>query len=579
MSKRFLCSVGAALLVAFGVCAPVSAQVCAPLDNGRLADVYYEGTLLYFDPVVEFRQMTLTISGPCEDIVKTFGPKDELSFDIREIERVTDGQYTWTLKREASIDKGVEEDLRDARFSGEEDRVWWSYFEAGKIPAGPYTDSGSFTVDRGSIIDPASGEEKESKRAGAKRGVASLLADAGTVGSLATDGADGENGLSTKQVISGDLTVYNSLCVGFDCPNSPSFSDTTIMLTENNTRIKFDDTSVGTFPRNDWEIEANSNVNGGASYLGFNDCGDSSGGGCASDLVFAVEAGARQHALYVDSGGRVGFGTSNPVLDLHVVDGDTPGLRLAQDGSSGFGPQTWDIAGNETSFFIRDATNGSTLPFRIRPGAGSNSLVIGTDGQVGVGILSPTSAIHVRRNSSSFVAGLNLENQGGDVGFRLTNDVSLVDLNIIDDEFRINFGGSPAELTLQSDGDLIITGTYTPDYVFEPDYPLMALPDLRQFIAEKGHLPNVPSDAEVKRTGRINLSKFQLTLLEKIEELTLYTLDQEDKIVGLSRQVTDRDEQIVDLRHQKEEEAKSYAALATEVEELKQLVLALSKER
>ncbi len=82
----------------------------------------------------------------------------------------------------------------------------------------------------------------------------------------------------------------------------------------------------------------------------------------------------------------VGFGTSNPVVDLHSVTGDTPPtLRLEQDGSSGFTAQTWDVAGNEAGFFIRDATNGSTLPFRILPGASSQSLVIDGDNNVGIG--------------------------------------------------------------------------------------------------------------------------------------------------------------------------------------------------
>jgi hypothetical protein len=70
----------------------------------------------------------------------------------------------------------------------------------------------------------------------------------------------------------------------------------------------------------------------------------------------------------VDDGGRVGLGTSTPVVDLHVVSGDSPTLRLEQNGSSGFTPQTWDVAGNETNFFVRDVTHSSNLPFRIRPG-------------------------------------------------------------------------------------------------------------------------------------------------------------------------------------------------------------------
>ncbi|MDX1546876.1 MAG: hypothetical protein R3247_07810, partial [Rhodothermales bacterium] len=79
---------------------------------------------------------------------------------------------------------------------------------------------------------------------------------------------------------------------------------------------------------------------------------------------------------YVEDAGRVGFGTATPVVELHSRDGDSPTLRLEQDNSSGFAPQTWDVAGNETNFFIRDVTNGSLLPFKIRPSAPTNSIVM-----------------------------------------------------------------------------------------------------------------------------------------------------------------------------------------------------------
>jgi len=65
-----------------------------------------------------------------------------------------------------------------------------------------------------------------------------------------------------------------------------------------------------------------------------------------------------------------------------MVDGNTPALRLDQDSSSGFTPQVWDVAGNEASFFIRDVTNGSTLPFRIFPGASGSALAVNADSSV-----------------------------------------------------------------------------------------------------------------------------------------------------------------------------------------------------
>ena len=186
-----------------------------------------------------------------------------------------------------------------------------------------------------------------------------------------------------------DVIISFSLAVGNDAVNGESFGFDTIRLKENNLRIHFDDTSTSaSFPRNDWRIIINDSSNGGASYFRIE---DSTGG----KNPFTIEAGAPSHSLYVEDGGRIGLGTSTPVVELHVKDGDTPTLRLEQDGSSGFTPQTWDMAGNETNFFIRDVTNGSTLPFRIKPGAPTSALTIIDSGNVGINTWSPGEKLHV----------------------------------------------------------------------------------------------------------------------------------------------------------------------------------------
>ncbi|MBA4373363.1 MAG: hypothetical protein C0402_10955 [Thermodesulfovibrio sp.] len=199
------------------------------------------------------------------------------------------------------------------------------------------------------------------------------------------------------QVIPDDLIVQGSLCVGFDCVNNESFGFDTIRLKENNTRIKFEDTSVGTFPTNDWQITANDSASGGANQFSIEDI-------TGSKVPFKVIAGAATNSLYIDSIGRIGLRTSTPVLDLHINTSNTPAVRLDQNNSGGYTAQIWDIAANEANFFIRDVTGGSRLPFRIRPGAPTSSIDISASGNVGIGTTSPEYLLDV--NGTAQIRGL-----------------------------------------------------------------------------------------------------------------------------------------------------------------------------
>jgi len=89
--------------------------------------------------------------------------------------------------------------------------------------------------------------------------------------------------------------------------------------------------------------------------------------------------------MFVASTGKLGLRTATPVLDVHINTGDTPAQRFEQNASSGFTAQTWDVAGNEANFFVRDVTGGSRLPLRIRPGAPTSSVDIGASGSVSMG--------------------------------------------------------------------------------------------------------------------------------------------------------------------------------------------------
>lgn len=274
----------------------------------------------------------------------------------------------------------------------------------------------------------------------------------------------GISAAQADQVILDDLIVDGSTCVGQDCVNGESFGFDTIRLKENNLRIGFTDTSsTSSFPSNDWQITINDSANGGANKFAIDDI---SGG----RTPFTIEAGAPSHSLYVDDGGRIGLGTSTPVVQMHMKDGNTPTTRLEQDGSSGFSAQTWDVAGNEANFFIRDATNGSTLPFRIRPGAPSSAIDIASSGNVGIGNDNPTSPLHVSTSDSS-TAMLMVEDTGASAKREMlrlenTGDWKLSFRDTADNiEWRIAtgvFGNVADTLTIGE------TTNNTPEFALEP---------------------------------------------------------------------------------------------------------------
>ena len=525
---------GIALLIF--VCAGSALAFPRPTIYGQIANTHIEDTVIFWDQFnLEYRRVTVHVTAPCGDFSRVFKSGETPFFDVAELGSEVDGAYTYDLVAEPVIDPEVEDQLQSVRGTSEEQEVVQSLWDKGMLPRGPFRQSGFFEVTRGLIVTQ-DGKEESAKLVTPNSGLEAR--SPGSTENVAGTG-EGIRNLSAAQ------TIAQSLCVGFDCPSSPTFDDTTILMMENNTRIKFDDTSTASsFPRNDWEIEANSRSNGGGSYFAIQDCGQSSQGGCVDDPLFLIEAGAPSNSIRVDNGGRVGLGTANPVVELQVVDGDTPTLRLEQDGSSGFAPQVWDIAGNETSFFIRDATNGSTLPFRIRPGADSNSLVIDTDNDVGVGTLSPSEALHVRRTDGS--AQVLVEETSGTVATRsllqLLNNggagLSLENSNS-GQEWRIDTGGADFNITLVGTGELVeldpsgnltvsgnlVTGgggTCDPgpcDRTFSPDYEVESIEEHAAYMWENQHLWGVGPTPE---GAPINLSKKTTGILHELEKAHIY---------------------------------------------------------
>lgn len=125
--------------------------------------------------------------------------------------------------------------------------------------------------------------------------------------------------------------------------------------------------------------------------------------------------------------------------------------------------------------------------------------------------------------------------------------------NLVEKEGKIGIGTkSPDELltvkgTIHTQEVKVdLQGAVAPDYVFEnyftgfsgsmPDYEFISLDELEVFLQKNNHLPNIPSAKEMADEG-ISLKEMNLLLLQKIEELTLYTLQQQKEIEKLKEKV------------------------------------------
>ena len=309
---------------------------------------------------------------------------------------------------------------------------------------------------------------------------------------LSTDvGTDDVDGNRRHYVgVIGNNSIDGSLCVGFDCVAEEAFGFDTFRLKENNLRINFEDTSsTGAFPSRDWRIVINSSANGGGSYFAVEDS-------TAGYFPFLIDGDAKSNALVVDEQGDVGIGTRHAALDLQITRGDTPSIRLQQDGTSGFTPQIWDLAGNEAGFFLRDSTNGSQLPLRVRPGAESSSIDVGTDSQIGLGTASARAKVHIQesddRNGSINEAALIIENTSGvkkprHMLYIVDNGASTISFEDTSAALNWFFG-----TTLQGDFRIGYQGAGGSNLLIEPSGEVTALADMNATAF------NVTSDRSLK---------------------------------------------------------------------------------
>ena len=525
------------------------------------ADVTVSASAVQWQTAGSFERLALTVGGPDGySLQKEFAAGAAPVLRLQDLgAKLADGAYTWELRVVPRISAETRQKLAAAREAGDDDAIAHIRAEAGIDRETAF--SGAFTVMGGSFVSNKG--EEPAPAGGGKKIVANSV----------TPGAP----KALDVVTADDAIIQGSLCVGLDCVNNESFGFDTIRLKENNTRIKFDDTSTSAgFPNNDWQLTANDSASGGANKFSIEDI-------TGSKVPFTVIAGAPTNSMFVASSGKVGLGNSSPVLNVHITATDTPAIRQEQTSGGGFTAQTWDIGANEANWFVRDVTGGSRLPLRIRPGAPTSSVDISADGDVGIGTASPNAGTRMDLNDSeqlkarlaltgqeyqaastsstdgvALILGVNqsanrqlwigtttgLAANGTNKVIRIypeATDISALTTNGGSSSLSIQSGAgflgvgttTPASKLHVNGGDIRVSGgsfiddgvtLNAPDYVFDSTYKLMSINELAKFVQTEKHLPNIPSASNIKAEG-LNMSQFQMRLLEKVEELTLYTID------------------------------------------------------
>jgi hypothetical protein len=208
------------------------------------------------------------------------------------------------------------------------------------------------------------------------------------------------------------------------------------------------------------------------------------------------------------AGGMVGTTTA---ANMNLISSNNIGATLKPDGNFGIGVTNpaykLDVNGR-----MRLRHNGVTSGIWFNNSANVESSFIGQYTDNLLGIFGNAWQFAVNRNDGTVYMGstnLDAENLALGAGYKLR-----VFGKIIGEEVRVQLK------------------TAWPDYVFEKDYKQLSLNELEKFVNDNKHLPNIPSAKEIEKDGQ-HLGEIQRKMMEKIEELTLYIIEQDKRIKSL----------------------------------------------
>jgi len=220
-----------------------------------------------------------------------------------------------------------------------------------------------------------------------------------------------------------------------------------------------------------------------------------------------------------------------------------PSVGLGTSGNGYFGGNV-GIGVTNPSKKLEVATNTSLGEFRLRPTDGLYQDyrldIVASASDIGAVRMSIKDNVFLKTYGYYNLTGLSLGVAGYEDLFHLKNSGNVgIGTTNPDEKLTVNGVIHAREVKVDLSGSLA-------DFVFNPNYKLMSLPQVEQFVKANNHLPQMPLAEEVAKNG-LSMGEMQNKLLQKVEELTLYSIEQEKGRKVLEEKLAKQEQQYNEL--------------------------------